>query len=120
MKENTLVFLNQGESCSRAILRGAAETYHFPLTQSTLDSCNAIHAGFCFGGMCSAVVGAIMVLGILFSEIEAQQKTLLFLCEIQSHFQCLECCKLTLQFEDCQGFIGELCDILEDIIDLEI
>lgn len=116
MKENTLIFLQQGETCSRSILLGAAKTYGFTPSKDLLDGCGAIQAGFCIGGLCSAIVGCIMVLGILFPEKEAQQKTLLLLCEVQSHWCCLECCKLTLQFENCQGFIGELCEILEEII----
>lgn len=118
MKENTLAYLTQGESCSRSILLGAAKTYNFPLCQSTLDSCNAIQAGFCIGGICSALVGAVMVLGILFPEKEAQQKSLLLFSEVQSHWNCLDCCKLTLQMENCQDFIGELCELLDEIMDL--
>ncbi|WP_317856232.1 C-GCAxxG-C-C family (seleno)protein [Chakrabartyella piscis] len=119
MKKHTLEYLNQGESCSRSILLGAAKTYGFTLSKSTLDSCNAIQAGFCIGGTCSAIVGAVMVLGMLFPEKDAQQKSLLLFYEIQSRWHCLECCKLTLQFETCQDFICELCDILEEIIALK-
>lgn len=106
----------EGENCSRAILRGAAEKYDFPLSEELLDSCNAISAGFGVGGMCSALVAAVMVLGILFPTDEAKQKSLLLFCRVQERWNCIDCTRLSANRENCNDLIGEISGILEEVI----
>jgi len=106
----------QGENCSRAVLRAAAEKYGFPLSQELLDCCNGISAGFGVGGTCSALVAAVMVLGILFPVDEAKQKSLILFCRVQEQWNCIDCCRLSANREDCNDLIGEITAILEEII----
>ncbi len=106
----------EGENCSRAILRAAAEQYGFPLSEELLDSCNAISAGFGVGGMCSALIAAVMVLGILFPTEEAKQKSLILFCQVQERWNCMDCCRLSANKENCNDLIGEISAILEEII----
>lgn len=116
MTERAMLFCSQGENCSRAILRAAAEEYGFPLSEELLNSCNAISAGFGVGGMCSALVAAVMVLGILFPTEEAKQKSLLLFCKMQERWHCIDCCRLSANRENCNDLIGEISEILEEVI----
>lgn len=116
MKKRAMALCAEGENCSRAILRAASEKYGFPLSQEMLDSCNAISAGFGVGGMCSALVAAAMVLGVLFPTDEAKQKSLLLFFRVQEQFGCIDCCKLSAGREDCNSLIGEISEIIEEII----
>lgn len=116
MMERAMLLCSQGENCSRAILRAAAEKYGFPLSDELLNSCNAISAGFGVGGMCSALVAAVMVLGILFPTEEAKQKSLLLFCSIQERWNCIDCCRLSANRENCNDLIGEISEILEEVI----
>lgn len=106
----------EGENCSRAVLRAASEQFGFPLSQELLDGCNAISAGFGVGGMCSALVAAVMVLGIMFPTDEAKQKSLILFCRVQERWNCIDCCRLSANREDCNDLIGEISAILEEII----
>ena len=116
MKERAMALCCEGENCSRAILRAAAEQYGFPLSQELIDSCNAISAGFGVGGMCSALVAAVMVLGILFPTDEAKQKSLILFYRVQERWNCIDCCRLSANKEDCNDLIGEISAMLEEII----
>lgn len=116
MKERAMALCAEGENCSRAILRAASEKYEFPLSQEMLDSCNAITAGFGVGGMCSALVAATMVLGVLFPVDEAKQKSLLLFFRVQEQWNCIDCCRLSADRENCNSLIGEISAILEEII----
>ncbi|WP_352400413.1 C-GCAxxG-C-C family (seleno)protein [Anaerotignum sp.] len=117
MKERAMALCAEGENCSRAVLRAAAEQYGFPLSQEILDSCNAISAGFGIGGMCSSLVAAVMVLGILFPTEEAKQKSLILFCRVRARWHCIDCCRLSANRMNCDDLIGEISEILEEIID---
>lgn len=106
----------EGENCSRAILRAASEEYGFPLSEELLKSCNAISAGFGVGGICSALVAAVMVLGILYPMEVAKQKSLILLCRAQGEWNCIDCCRLSAKRENCNDLIGEISGMLEEII----
>lgn len=116
MKERAMLFCTQGENCSRAILRAASEKYGFSLSDELINSCNAISAGFGVGGICSALVAAVMVLGILFPTEEAKQKSLLLLCQMQGRWNCIDCCRLSANRENCNDLIGEISELLEEVI----
>lgn len=72
MKEKTMAYCRAGENCSLALLRAASDQYGFPLSKELIDSCGAVCSGFGIGGICSALVAAIMILGILFEPEEAK------------------------------------------------
>jgi len=116
MKERAMALCAEGENCSRAILRAAAEKFEFSLSDEMIDSCNAVSAGFGIGGMCSAIVAGVMVLGVLFPTDEAKQKSLLLFLKAQGKWNCMDCCRLSANREDCSELIGEIAELVEEII----
>ena len=91
MKEKTIAYCRAGENCSLALLRAASDQYGFPLSKELIDSCGAVCSGFGIGGICSALVAAILVLGILFDPEEAKKKRLFFLLAFREKFGAMDC-----------------------------
>ncbi len=120
LKERIARHCAAGESCSRIILQAAAEEYGFSLPQGLLDACSGINGGFGISGMCSGLVAAVMVLGLLFDEEEVKLRRILFFMQAQERFGALDCCRLSALFgEDCLRLLEEIAEILQDVINIE-
>ena len=117
LKERIQAHCEAGENCSRIILQAAAEEYGFSLSEDILAACGGINGGFGINGMCSGLVAAVMVLGLLFDEEEVKIKRLLFLMKAQEIFGGLDCCRLSALGEDCSGLLEEIAEILQEVIE---
>lgn len=106
-----------GENCSRIILQAAAEEYGFSLSEDILAACGGISGGFGVGGMCSGLVAAVMVLGLLYDEEEVKMKRILFLLRAQERFGALDCCRLSALGKDCSGLLEEIAELLQEVIE---
>lgn len=106
-----------GENCSRIILLAAAEEYGFSLSEDILAACGGINGGFGINGMCSGLVAAVMVLGLLFDEEEIKQKRILFLIKAQVRFGGLDCCRLSALGDGCGTVLEEIAEILQEVIE---
>ena len=116
MKEKTIAYCRAGENCSLALLRAASDQYGFPLSKELIDSCGAVCSGFGIGGICSALVAAIMVLGILFDPEEAKNKRLFFLLAFLEKFGAMDCPTLSAGKLDCTELMGEIGALLEETV----
>lgn len=119
MKEKTMAYCRAGENCSLGLLRAASDQYGFLLSQEMIDSCGAVCSGFGIGGICSALIGAIMVLGILFEPEEAKKRRLFFLLAFREKFDAMDCPSLSAGKLDCTELMGEIAALLEETIDGE-
>lgn len=117
LKERVRACLEAGENCSRIILQAAAEEYEFSLSEDILTVCSGISGGFGIGGMCSGIVAAVMVLGLLFDEEEIKIKRILFLMKVQEKFGHLDCCRLSALGEDCSSILEGIAEILQEVIE---
>lgn len=117
LKARIQAYCDAGENCSRIILQAAAEEYGISLSEDILAACGGISGGFGINGMCSALVAAVMVLGLLFEEEEIRMKRILFLLKAQERFGGLDCCRLSALGEDCSGLLKEIADILQEVIE---
>lgn len=118
LREIAVELCKNGENCSRSILVAGGIKYNLELPQKTIDCCNGISAGFGFGGICSALVAGVMLLGILYDDNEAKQKSLVLFCAIQGEFGGLECCNIG-GVDNCYELIGMIAECLEEIIDID-
>lgn len=105
-----------GENCSKSILIAGGIKYELDLTKETINCCNGISSGFGFGGMCSAIVGAVMLLGLLYDDDIAKQKSLVLFYMLQDKMGCFDCCSIA-GAENCYSLIAIIADCLEQIID---
>ena len=109
-----------GANCSQVILLAAAEEYGFALPQEVLDACKGISGGFGIQGMCSGIVAAVMVLGLLFTEEEVKEKRILFLVRIQERLGALDCGRLSAKRVECVELLEEIAEVLEEIAEAGI
>jgi|GEM_PF-1768892 len=114
VRELVMKYCKAGENCSRTILLAAAEKYGFDVSQEMRDCCNGISAGFSVGGICSSLVAAVMVLGILFDTDAAKQRTLMLFFMIEEKHGDIQCCKLA--GSDCTELIASIGEELERVI----
>ena len=119
MKEKTMAYCRAGENCSLALLRAASDQYGFPLSKEMVDSCGAVCSGFGIGGICSALVAAIMVLGVLFQPEEAKKQRLFFLLAFRETFGAMDCPSLSAGKLDCTELMGDIAALLEEVIERE-
>ena len=117
LKERVRAYCEVGESCSRIILKAAAEEYGISLREEILAVCGGIHGGFGIGGICSGLVASIMVLGLLFDEETVKIKRILFLIKVQEKFGYLDCCRLSSLEKDCSGILEDVAEILQEVIE---
>lgn len=117
LKERVQAYCDAGENCSRIILQAAAEEYGISLSEDILSACGGINGGFGVGSMCSGLVAAVMVLGLLFDEEEVKLRRILFLMKVQEWYGYLDCCRLSALGEDCSGVLKKIAEILQEVID---
>ncbi|MFI3173862.1 MAG: C-GCAxxG-C-C family (seleno)protein [Bacillota bacterium] len=115
MFEYTIAFCAEGANCSQAILQAGAKKFALQLPEEMLKSCSAISAGFGIGGLCSGIIAGVMLLGLVFDETTAHQKSILFFYTVQESLGSLNCCSIAGE-TNCHSAISVICESLESLI----
>ncbi|MGE4214773.1 MAG: C-GCAxxG-C-C family (seleno)protein [Anaerotignaceae bacterium] len=115
MKEIAQKYYNEGLGCSRSILMAFRDKYGY-VTEEVVSAANAINNGFGIGGMCSALVAGIMVLGLLYEGEEAYSERMKLMTCFQCKFCSINCMSLAKERNDCIDLIDFVCDYLEEIV----
>ena len=115
LRERIRTYCQAGENCSRIILQAAAEEYDISLSQDILTSCNGISGGFGIGSLCSGLIAAVMVLGLLFDEETAKEKRILFFFLVQDKLGVMECMRLSS--DDCTELLEMIGEVLQEVIE---
>lgn len=116
LKERILQLYGNGDNCAQIILRAAAAEYGLQLSEEVYLACSGIQGGFGVQGMCSALVGAVMVFGLLCEE-EVSQKRIIFLLKAQERFSGLDCGCLSAREADCRNLLGEIGSLLQETLE---
>lgn len=117
LKERIQADCVEGEGCANVILRAAAAEYGVSLPEEVFAACGGIQGGFGIHGMCGALIGGVMALGLLLPEEEIKGRRILFLLKAQERFGGLDCCRLAARGADCTGLLEEIAEILQDVIE---
>lgn len=117
LKERVRTYGTTEENCARIILRSAAEEYGISLSEDILFACGGISGGFGVGGMCSGIVAAVMVLGLLYDEEAVKEKRILFLFRLQERLAHLDCCRLSATELNCIVVLEKIAETLQEIIE---
>ena len=115
LKERIRTYCQTGENCSRIILQAAAEEYDISLSQDILTSCSGISGGFGIGSLCSGLIAAVMVLGLLFDEETVKEKRILFFFLVQEKSGVLDCMRLSS--DDCTELLEMIGEVLQEVIE---
>ena len=117
LKERIRTCCQTGENCSRIILQAAAEEYGISLSQDMLISCSGISGGFGIGSLCSGLIAAVMVLGLLFDEETVKEKRILFFFLVQEKAGVLDCMRLSS--DDCTELLEMIGEVLQEVIEMK-
>ena len=115
--ERIRTYCQAGENCSRIILQAAAEEYDISLSQDILTSCSGISGGFGIGSLCSGLIAAVMVLGLLFDEETIKEKRILFFFLVQEKLGVLDCMRLSS--DDCSEILEMIGEVLQEVIEMK-
>ena len=117
LKKRIRTYCQTGENCSRIILQAAADEYNISLSQDILTSCNGISGGFGIGSLCSGLIAAVMVLGLLFDEETVKEKRILFFFLVQEKLGVLDCMRLSS--DDCTELLEMIGEVLQEVIEMK-
>ncbi len=118
MCQSALEFYHQGYNCSQCILKAAEKKYNFTLSEREMNMFSGISAGFGIGGICSAIVAGIVLLGMFFEEDRVEVLRLEMMNTFQERYSSLNCSKLRKLTGEyyCEEFITEAAGIIDNII----
>ena len=116
MKEKAIAYCKDGVGCAGAILLAARDCFGIQIGEELLGGSKAISPGFGVGGICSALVACVLVLGMLFDTETAKRLRTVFLFRFHEKKGSLNCYALSADREDCSGMIGEAAALLEEIV----
>lgn len=117
LKDIAIELCMNGENCSRSILLAGSIKYNLDLEDTTVNCCGGISSGFGFGGMCSAIVAGVMLLGIIYpNDDEAKQKSLVLFFDVQSQLGSMNCSCIAGE-DNCYHLLSVISDALENIIE---
>ncbi|MEA4816358.1 MAG: C-GCAxxG-C-C family protein [Lachnospiraceae bacterium] len=116
MVNEAMRFYEEGANCALCIIKAAESKGYIKSSQSLEKSTEAITGGFGYGGLCSAIAGAMFVLGIVFEPEEARNIRIKLLCEFEEKFKTLNCSKLTEKYCDCKCIVSFIAFKTEELI----
>ncbi len=117
MKEKALYYHEKGYNCSFVILKAGAEKYKLTLPEEAEQSCCAVSSGFGVGSICCALVGAVMLFGLLFSEEKAKLLRMQLFVLFHDKYETLNCCAISAHREDCTDVITDVASLTENLIE---
>lgn len=122
LRKNALYFYNMGYNCSQCLLKAAEKTYGIVLSKQALKMSVAISNGFGIESICSVLVAAVMIFGIMFDEETAKRLRIKLFNEFYDKHKNVNCGKLKGERGidiGCDNVISSVADITERLINEE-
>ena len=114
LSDKALYYYRAGYNCCDCILKAAEEAYGLYIPQEEYRAFKGFANGYGVGGMCSALNGAIAVLGMLFEEPEVDSLRLRFLSDFKRKYGSYNCSGIFSSVSgNCEKVIKDTADILE-------
>jgi len=117
LKKKAIYYYRKGFNCSQCLLKACECVYGIPVSNQSMKLCSALNNGFGIGNICSVIISAVMIFGLLFDEITAKKLRLIFFEEFSKEYP-LDCMSLKKKFKgkNCENIIEKIADITENII----
>jgi len=119
MKKLAYKYYCEGYGCGQCIIKAADEKYSLNLNSDLFKAASALGSGCGYGGLCTVLMSAIMIFGIMFDEITAKSLRITFLEEFSGKFGGFNCCSLSAKF-NCGDIIKYAADIADRLIAAEL
>lgn len=125
MKKAAQEYYSEGYNCCESIIMSANKKYNLNISNKELKLASCINNGFGVGSLCGSIIGAIMVLGLVFEKKEPPEHSSIshirmdFIDEINSRFKTLNCsqiCKLPIAKDNCNDIVCIVSEVLDEII----
>lgn len=120
MKEKAIAYYGEGIGCAAAIVKAGAEKYGFCLTKEMEESCSAVNCGFGIGSLCCALVGSVLLFGILLPQEEAKRLRMTLFVQFHEIYGNLDCACLSACRQDCSDVIGTVAELTERLLAEEL
>ncbi|MDR3091860.1 MAG: C-GCAxxG-C-C family protein [Clostridiales bacterium] len=116
MTESAVSYLESGCNCSQCVVMAAGDFYGLRLPEEIKRALTGVTAGFGAGSACSALVGAVIVFGLLMDEYECKRARITLLSEFARKYGAINCAALRKTGMDCKEFIAGAAGLAEGII----
>lgn len=131
IKDKALELFKNGYSCSESIVQACIEE---GLCEASLLPCSTtLSAGMSSGCACGTITASQMILGYIFgrnnrfgNKVFAREKAAEFVEEFKKKNK-VTCCRIlcaglegSAKKEHCKKFVGDSCEILEDLIKVKV
>jgi C_GCAxxG_C_C family probable redox protein len=119
MREISIGFYKRGYNCSQAIIKAAEQRFGIYVPPQSIDLCKGVSNGLGAGNICCALIGAVMVFGLLYNEATVKSLRIKLLDAFQQTRGSLNCSVLTKRGRDssvCESIVGDVAELTEEII----
>ncbi|MDR3239058.1 MAG: C-GCAxxG-C-C family protein [Clostridiales bacterium] len=120
MREKALAFYREGYNCSQSILKAAEALYAVPMPEQSVDMCCCVNMGLGTGGLCCALIGSVMLFGLMFDEDEAKKLRIELMDMFYQQYGSLNCCLLSANGTNttaCEKIIADAAGMTQQIIE---
>ena len=121
MRERAIYYYRQGYNCSQCLMKAAQSRYRLNISRETMNSLSGVNSGFGIGGLCSVLIAAIMVFGLLFDENRVKVLRLKLLTAFTAKYGTVNCGALMASVENgsCESIVGDIAEMMEKLISEE-
>ena len=117
MKSLAVTFFQSGFNCSQSILKAAEIIYKIKVPDQSFNMCKGVGSGFGAGNFCCALVGGIMVFGLMFDETSTKCMRIRLLDLFYQKYRSTHCAILTKKMnENCEQIIADVAEMTQEII----
>jgi len=118
MRKMSIEFYRKGFNCSQSILKAAEVTYNIKVPDQSFNMCKGIGSGFGAGNLCCALVGGVMVFGLMFDETVTKRMRIRLLDLFQQKYGSIQCAVLIKRMrDDCEQVVGDVADFTQKVIE---
>ena len=118
MRKLAVEFYNEGYSCSQSILKAAEIVYKVKVPEESINMCKGVGSGFGAGNLCCALIGGVMVFGLLFDEGTTKCMRLRLFDAFRQKYGSIQCAALTRQVKgDCDQLVADTAEITQELIE---
>ena len=120
MRNLAVKFFREGFNCSQSVLKAAEIIYNIRVSEQSFNMCKGVGSGFGAGNLCCALVGGIMVFGLMFDENTTKSMRIRLLDLFHQKYGSNQCAVLLRQMNnDCEQVVADVADMTQQLIERE-
>ncbi|MDR2649686.1 MAG: C-GCAxxG-C-C family protein [Clostridiales bacterium] len=118
MRELAVKYYRKGFNCSQCILKAANIVYNIKVPEQSFNMCRGVDAGFGSGNLCCALVGGVMVFGLMFDKDVTKCMRIRLFELFQQKYSSIQCAALTRRMNDgCEQIVADAAALTQRVIE---